>query len=737
MKLTKKILIFLISAILVASVVAFATSCSGKFAPKSISVDGASVKTEYEVGETVDFSGIKVTVTFTDDSKQSFGFDDVEVLFGEEKLDKTTDKITAEKGKKEITVKYQNVTTLLTVNVINVVEPVDEDHRYVLSFVYDEETNRANKAKDTDLEYGQDGYRGQFYSSDEIIRLVGDDNAFELKPIATLFDPENQEIEVLGKYESEANLSIVKEDGSKEGLALSKDEENHTVKYYDEETLYATAYYEEQKYKFEEASVGKQIEISIMPTGYNVAKTLEPVVVNVKIVDGFNVYTAAQLSVIDNTQASEWADVKNANGLLDVNPSAVVLQTNITVTAKDLPSSFVYELTEGGKAIDYYYNSDQNTPIPEEKAKLGDYRIKDCVDVYKRFTADGQTFSFYGNFYSLDASSVPLVSSFADGENRDYEGDFSNTSLFKFKGNETSTNKGSYVLKNIDVIGNANKSELVDGTAKHNPVYAGGLIFLKITDANSKISNAILKTFFISVFPEGSGKTEIDHLKCYDSYQNAGFFWSGIECSIKDSDIESAGGPLFIMQHCDPKAAGYENRIPKLTVENSILESYVTGREVWFVSVNATEAFSSLTALDAPMRNFGKTILRSEGDNNFVNVICLVMANGSDASVLADPAAQGYFSNKKKDKTYYIDRLYNTSEFGGYLMQAMVKYQSAVLNTDNSGYIVPPQSQGAALVIFPENADAQAVQSSLFAADCITVNLGGMGIMLGLQNLAV
>ncbi|MBR1867758.1 MAG: bacterial Ig-like domain-containing protein [Clostridia bacterium] len=741
MKLTKKILFFLLSAILVASVAVFAASCSGGYAPRSVSVDGTSVKTEYEVGEKVDFSGVKVTVTFTDDSKEIFGFNDVELYFGNEKLEAETDKITAEKGRKEIKVKYKEVETSIVINVVSAAEPIEEDNRYVLSFTYEEETNRAKKAAETNIEYGQNGYEGQFYASEDVVRLVGDDNAFELKPILTLFDPEEIKDEVVDRYESEANISIVNEDGSKEGLAIDKDEENATARYYSGETLYATAFYAEQKYKFEEVSIGKKIEISVLPLGYKIAKTVEPFAITVKIVDGYNVYSAAQLSVVDNTQQSDWADIKNANGLLNVDPDAVVLQNNIAIAASDLPSSFVYELTDAGKAIDYYNNSDLTTPIASEKEKLGVYRIKDCVDVYKRNTADGKTFSFYGNFYTLNAQSVPLVSSFADGENRDYESDFSNTTLFKFTGNGNSENKGSYELSNINVIGNANRSELVDGTAKHNPVYAGGLIFLKINNADSKINNALLRTFFISVFPEESGKTEIENIKCYDSYQNAGFFWSGVECSIKNSDIKRAGGPLFIMQHVEPKTSGYENRIPKLTVEDSNLESLVTGQEVWFVSVKATEAFSLLTTLDAPLKDFGKTIMNTDGERtNLVNVVCLVMANGSDASVLSDPAAQGYFSNKKGEKTYYIDRLYAASEFGGQLLQAVMKYQSAVLNTDDSGFIGLPQNDDGEYVptIYPENdlAVAMAVQTSLASSDFITVNLGGMGIMLGLGNVA-
>lgn len=109
----KRKLIILLT-VLLAFTLSFTACFGGKEEEKnnsiqSIKVVEGSVPTEVNIGTTPDFSGIKVTVTYADQSTKEVGFADVTLSA----LDTTT------VGNKSVTVTYQSVTTKFTVAVVD------------------------------------------------------------------------------------------------------------------------------------------------------------------------------------------------------------------------------------------------------------------------------------------------------------------------------------------------------------------------------------------------------------------------------------------------------------------------------------------------------------------------------------------------------------------------------------------------------------------------------------------
>ena len=97
MKATRKFSKILLVAVAVSLVLALA-SCKllgGSLTLKSFTVDRSTVKTVYIVGEEIDFSGIKATATYSDESlNKVYTFDELTITYD--------DDITATPGQKTV-----------------------------------------------------------------------------------------------------------------------------------------------------------------------------------------------------------------------------------------------------------------------------------------------------------------------------------------------------------------------------------------------------------------------------------------------------------------------------------------------------------------------------------------------------------------------------------------------------------------------------------------------------------
>jgi hypothetical protein len=330
---------------------------------------------------------------------------------------------------------------------------------------------------------------------------------------------------------------------------------------------------------------------------------------------------------------------------------------------------------------------------------------------------------------------MPLVAAFeptgVSGDSQAYYGsDFSNTTFLHLRGQEGSTGDAdeNFSFYNLAVRGNAKAEQLIiddatEGTQGDKLVYGGGLIFTKVANMKATYDNVRTYTCFISLFADPNSVVHYNQTKCYDSFQNAIFIWSKADISVTNSYFKRAGGPVIIMNHPDPEEANPETRVPQLTVdENSEMESYLTGSEVWFSVVQATTVVDSIKGMDALFNPLGKTILK----DGALNIVALVMRDATDASAaLNQIETQG----KVTYKDAYLDRM-DGSQFAIMLKQILATGAPAFNVGTNLMYYNPTDPVNPAVFV---NCDYTAFANP--AAEHITLNMGGISIILGYNNL--
>jgi hypothetical protein len=104
------------------------------------------------------------------------------------------------------------------------------------------------------------------------------------------------------------DVEISLHDGTSYELLTRVVDENNAVmvSYYHGSTLIATVNTYTGTYDFSEAAVGGKVEISVLPSAsHYVLEDINPVVLEAKIIDAYNIYETWQLAVIDNTT---WKD---------------------------------------------------------------------------------------------------------------------------------------------------------------------------------------------------------------------------------------------------------------------------------------------------------------------------------------------------------------------------------------------------------------------------------------------
>ncbi len=596
-------------------------------------------------------------------------------------------------------------------------------------------------------------------------RLVGDDNAFIFLPRMIVYDSVKERGYSLTSYETISTITF-----NEQELKTKTNWVNKTTQYFDGETLIATAYFAEGAYQFAPAAVGNTYTISILPREIEWNKSVN---VTVEIVNGYNVYNAKDLAIIDNTTSKGWTRDADENGGWAENPdvwasireekgftiamsnatNAIVLQKDIKITFSDLPSSYIGTVE---RDLDYYIGDEVATTVHNAKRLTHDSNGN--MFLYERIS--DSSFTFYGNYYTLDASQIPLTSAFNEvavetdhlsGKNLiigTYGSDFSNASLFRFcgatRGRRDDEGRATYAFENLNVIGNADTSQYViyeagDEDRKNpKPVNAGGFIFSKTCDCFLKTDNVNMIKCFIGYILEENVTADANYIKVTSSYQDAAFLWGYCQMTVKNSELTESGGPLFIMQHLTDGHDGLKAQgpqIPTLTVEDSVIENYVTGDEIWFASMGAGKTIDDLRAAAggfvAGYSQGAKAALITPDDGsnrtNCLNLICLMMSNGSSAASLGDTTVQGYCSiQTTSGRTYILNRMSDSQIRNGNLIET----GTAIINIDDTTgmYYMPTTSSFAYI-----GSDANTFNTALATGDFISFNRLGMGLILGIE----
>ena len=612
-------------------------ACQGTLALESFTVDRSTIKTSYEIGEEIDFSGIKATAKYSDASlNKVYTYGELTITYDEN--------ITATEGTKYVTVSFNdphlNVKQETQVKIQVATGGADSNLLVLAGFetpVFITNFNDAN-ATGNKLEYGSAGFLGEFVKGGHKY-VIGNENEFKFMPVVSVLD--GRVVTELDRFYASVEISINR-DGTYAALS-TVDGENNIIEYFDGETLIATVNTYEGIYNFSAAAVGTEVKISVLPSAeYYIydSEDFAAVELEAKIVKAYNVYEAWQLAVIDDVNDA-WNDIKSENGILGVTVSGIVLHNDIAITVDDVPASYFYT-TE----TDIIYKKNTNGVLEEKVIPAGTKYLIDSTNVYHR--ANPSDFLIEGNYFSINLSGFPVVPSpgvFGSNSGRDYGSDFSNATLFKFdssrgssdaeKANNYGGTPANVTINNISLIGNASRDNWVDST--ESLASAGGLIMIKSSwYTKTTMDNVIGHSFFISYFSDAYATLTAKNVKCYDSYQNAGMVWGAATLIFEDSFLNGSGGPIVIAT-----SEYADDRNPTLILKNTIAETHLSGSELWFTATGANAFISQITAIGS--------LLENNGFGNFVdakgnmNIMGLLMANAYKADdIVTGVDAKGY-----------------------------------------------------------------------------------------------
>ena len=391
-----------------------------------------------------------------------------------------------------------------------------------------------------------------------------------------------------------------------------------------------------------------KVKVDADRTYYQVSEHLQPLEFAFEVVDGYNVYTAKELSVYDNsvkfdgTGGSYWDSIKAAEGLSNVNAKGIVLQADITIRDSDLPAE--YFISEAAvkqyaqndpsdleKFVEFYQTYDPTFNADKAKAVLTG-SLYDRVCVYDRNTTEDTNFNFEGNYFKVDASNITQVHAFwskigrpleqgdKPGAEVSQEGGTQGSHADLFGINWSSDNSSPYDqvgwdncsggkvnFKNTTFIGNGERSD--------DNKYIGGLINFKGEGTEFTFSNILTSKTFVTFMSNDRGPGEcaegkepfetvmtIDRCKGFDSYNSLVYIWGSRHNTVSNSFMTGAGGGIFLMDEAGANSLEGSHRVPEVDCYNVYFENKVTGQEPWFVDHNAqsyVQQFIKLGSKDA------------------------------------------------------------------------------------------------------------------------------------------
>lgn len=630
-------------------------SCSlfaGSYELTEFIVNTSGVTTSYEINDEVSFDGLLMSARFSDDSTKTVELDDVKFYLGEEDITDNLSKITESVGEKIVVIEYSTEHGSKSYNLKVTVkeEPVKLTSLATFSapaFISHFNSSIEN-AKD---DVSATDFESNYYTATSDIYVVGADNAFKFVPDA-MDDNANDIQNVI------VNTTMKIKVGE-DFVALVKTEISERVyEYKYNDVLMAVETASKNEFDFTEDAIDNVFAISVSPDEreYENANSHNAIEFEMKVVDGYNVYTAGELSLMDNSNRPEWDSIKASFGLTGVTTNGIILHDTIAVTKEHIPEAFMYTLSKN-YAIKYKLGDKIGAPEDfgldrtflwnQYTGKEGEHN-EGNPNLYVRDIAKGESFNFYGNYFDLDLSKLPLVASFdaganpgsyADSANCWYGSDFSNTTFLKIIGDELTkagdADEETCRFENVAVRGNAETNGLLvtDGTngykGNETLVYCGGLIFTKITYVTADVENVRTYKFFVTFFGDYENKIILNKTKVYDSASNAMFVWDNGNVEIKQSCWQRAGGPLILNQHNDWDVNGGTESMATIEIsDDSIMEAYVKGSEAWFQSVNATAIVEMFMGLDSlTLSQVDKSMFNEHGK---MNLIALVMSDSTD-----------------------------------------------------------------------------------------------------------
>ena len=544
-----------------------------------------------------------------------------------------------------------------------------------------------------------------FYSSLLSERAKNVDN-FVVKNNVLVAGSQNKfDLQILGECGVDTTTEI-----DTEILVELFDESTNTYKKIENLDEYVTITYIQNHLQFKPAANGKTFKITAKAS--NPADGLNDLVYEVKVVDGYNVYKADELSVIVNAYNHDgektengWRTFKQERNLADVQANAVVLQNNIVINNENIPSYYFWSQAEVDKFTSDIKALTNQSIVGSLKDGFGLY-------VYERAINPGDNFEFYGNYFNIDYSNLAKM---VLSREASYDGSVSSsngvkyysddndkntqitthTSLFRFAG---TTKNSSLLIKDLSVFGNGRRSA--------DTRESGGAMLVKIEGLTSVAENNSYSNCYMGFMYTSSQEPTIEegltnkliNTKGYNSYNSLLYMWGVKDLLIEGGEFVGAGGPVMIVDHADPESKEQVGGYPStINIIGTKLESFVTGNEPWFASYGATALVPQIKGADEHYNKAGATFLQEQTDYTGKTIVGMmnlkVVYKSSAAEGITAAVVKGevnFYNNREEyqNKSVYGLDLTNYSA-------AAVASNNNILQNSRTGAILRQDTTGA------------------------------------------
>lgn len=626
----------------------------------SAQIISGTMETTVAKGALIDTSNAKALIEYKDNyetvdsSKLEFGTVDTSVV-----------------GTTKMKVKYGDYEFEVTIKVVATEADVSSISSLESGVLNDYNENKKQQATD------EEGKRNEFYDSTAPL-YVGDDNPFNFRIEAKGRDGANRYVEV-SKFTKTVTVEL-------------KDESSDTYTVLDADTLatYVDLDVDNATFDFvDDVATDRDFRITIEAVNKDLGadEDLTKFTADIRVIDGYNVYNATDLSIYDNMTGENyiWNAKKEATGMTGKTTNAIIFQDNIKITRDDVPAGYFWnEATDGNAYAVRQARLDDGVSL---QGSLKDFY---STGLYKRELADGETFDIKGNYFRLDLSEFPKA--LCSGDN-DEPSDFvskEKSSMMTahicvfYNTLRSGAMEDVDYAKSLNVAPQINVSDIgfIGNGALNNEVEnSGSIILMKVAWVNFNAYNTLQHNFYIGYFFErGLADTEtngektgtfiVDKCKGYSSYQCLFYVWGGEHVLIKNSEFVGAGGPAIIANHADMDNDDIDTGYPAyIDIVASNISSKVVGTEPWFVNYKATEIISNMKLLDGlytgsmGLPNTGRSILVSEDGAQKLDLVGILMSD----DVLSGTPIKGYirmFDTQEDYDKYYASENPEKTTYG-------------------------------------------------------------------------
>ena len=313
--------------------------------------------------------------------------------------------------------------------------------------------------------------------------------------------------------------------------------------------------------------------------------------------------------VFTNDNIAKFRDVKG-----------VYLQNDIRISTSDIPA-------------DYFIKDDDVVNAMIGHTNTG--ALRDECAIYAPTTANDLTIS--GNYFKLDSSEIPLCKNTTDGtvcdgfggvniasfpSNWDYQIPPGHANLFVIcgpcQGNQEWQSKQQYdatckpaVFKNMLSVGNTGKDISGAESDLDKKMKVTGLIFVKSSYAQTTMDNLIIQEYMIGLFGDHNlGQVTLDHpqqenhnfiknSKVFDCSNSGIFNYRDGGLLVSNTVMKRFGGACLINAGISGGQQTDRNVQPNTTFTSDCeFENYVTGGEVYYAAVGATDQISAIQGFD-------------------------------------------------------------------------------------------------------------------------------------------